>query len=339
MAVGAERDLAPRCSLPVAGRIGAEVTSSKRVLVTGAGGFIGRWSVAPLLAKGYEVHAVLSGSTPNTPIELHGTTVHVADLLDESRADALLERVRPTHLLHFAWIATPGVYWQSPDNSRWLAASEHLLRRFRGLGGIRAVMAGSCVEYDWSKGGVCEELSSPLADAARSSPYAAAKIALHKSLAEFAEEEQLSAAWGRIFFQYGPYEHPDRLVPSVIRHLLMNQEALCTHGRQIRSFLHVADVGAAFAAVLDSEIQGPVNIGSGDRIALADLIGRIALEIGRPDLIRLGARIPPTEEPPLLVPDIHRLRDEVHWQPRFTLAAGLGDTIAWWRGHLSSSRT
>jgi nucleoside-diphosphate-sugar epimerase len=40
-----------------------------------------------------------------------------------------------------------------------------------------------------------------------------------------------------------------------------------------------------------------------------------------------------------LVPDIHRLRDEVHWQPRFTLAAGVGDTIAWWRGHLSSSRT
>lgn len=315
------------------------MSSSKRVLVTGAGGFIGRWSVAPLLAKGYEVHAVLSGGTANTPMELHGATVHVADLLDESRADGLLERVRPTHLLHFAWIATPGVYWQSPDNSRWLAASEHLLRRFRALGGIRAVMAGSCVEYDWSKVGVCEERSSPLADATRRSPYAAAKIALQMSLAKFAEEEQLSAAWGRVFFQYGPYEHPDRLVPSVIRHLLMSQEALCTHGRQVRSFLHVADVGAAFAGMLDSEIQGPVNIGSDDRIALADLIERIAREIGRPDLIRLGARTAPTEEPPLLVPDIHRLRDEVPWQPRFTLAAGLSDTIAWWRSRLSSSRT
>jgi nucleoside-diphosphate-sugar epimerase len=115
---------------------------------------------------------------------------------------------------------------------------------------------------------------------------------------------------------------------------------LCTHGRQVRSFLHAADVGAAFASVLDSEIQGPVNIGSDDRIALADLIGHIAREIGRPDLIRLGARIPPTEEPPLLVPDIRRLRDEVPWQPRFTLGAGLTDTIAWWRSHLSApSRT
>jgi UDP-glucuronate decarboxylase len=314
------------------------VNSSRRVLVTGAGGFIGRWSVAPLLAKGYEVHAVLSAVSARNIAELQGATVQVADLLKESEVDAVIKRVAPSHLLHFAWIATPGVYWQSADNFRWLAASQHLLRRLREHGGVRAVMAGSCVEYDWSKGGVCAERSSPLADGAakRLSPYAASKIALQEAVAEFTEEERLSTAWGRIFFQYGPYEHPDRLVPSVIRHLLMNQEAQCTHGRQIRSFLHVADVGAAFASLLDSEIQGPVNIGSDERIAVADLIERIARQIGRPDLIRLGARSAPAEEPPLLVPDIQRLRDEVKWQPRFTLSKGVTDTIAWWRGHPAS---
>jgi nucleoside-diphosphate-sugar epimerase len=315
------------------------VIASKRVLITGAGGFIGRWSVAPLLEKGYEVHAVLSGASPgNIPAELHGATIHVADLLDESQVDALLERVMPTQLLHFAWIATPGVYWQSTDNFRWRSAGEHLLRRFSALGGVRAVMAGSCVEYDWSKGGVCRERSTQMADAAATplSPYAASKIALQEYMAAFAKEEQLSAAWGRIFFQYGPYEHPDRLVPSVIRHLLLNQEALCTHGRQVRSFLHVADVGAAFASLLDSDVQGPVNIGAEERIALADLIERIAREIGRPDLVRLGARSAPTAEPPLLVPDTDRLRDEVQWQPQFTLSAGISDTIGWWRTRLSS---
>jgi len=314
------------------------VNSSKRVLVTGAGGFIGRWSVAPLLKKGYEVHAVMSAVSARNIAELQGATVQVADLLKESEVDAVIKRVAPSHLLHFAWIATPGVYWQSTDNFLWLAASQHLLRRLREHGGVRAVMAGSCVEYDWSKGGVCEERSSPLADGAatRLSPYAASKIALQKAVAEFAEEQHLSAAWGRIFFQYGPYEHPDRLVASVIRQLLLNQEAQCTHGRQIRSFLHVADVGAAFASLLDSEIQGPVNIGSDERIAVADLIERIARQIGRPDLIRLGARSAPAEEPPLLVPDIHRLRDEVKWQPRFTLSKGVTDTIGWWRGQLAS---
>jgi nucleoside-diphosphate-sugar epimerase len=313
------------------------------VLVTGAGGFIGRWSVAPLLGKEFEVHAVLSANAQrDIAAELRGSTVHVADLLNESDIDALVTRVVPTHLLHFAWIATPGIYWQSPDNDRWLAASRHLLRRFRAHGGVRAVLAGSCGEYDWSKVGVCEERSSPLAEeaATRITPYAASKLALQRTLADIAREERMSSAWGRIFFQYGPYEHPDRLVPSVIRHLLMNQEALCTHGRQIRSFLHVADVGAAFAALLDSEVQGPVNIGSDERIALADLIDRIAGQIGRRDLVRLGARSAPTDEPPLLLPDIQRLRDEVQWRPRFTLSEGLTDTIHWWRRHLASpSRT
>jgi nucleoside-diphosphate-sugar epimerase len=316
------------------------VIQSRRVLVTGAGGFIGRWSVAPLLERRFEVHAVLSGNGQRiVPAELQGASVHFADLLSEDQTDALLKRVVPTHLLHFAWIATPGVYWQSPENYRWLAASQYLLRAFRTLGGIRAVMAGSCVEYDWSKVGVCRESASPLADqGATLTPYAATKIALQKSLAQLSAEERLSSAWGRIFFQFGPYEHADRLVPSVIRHLLLDQEALCTHGRQIRSFLHVADVGAAFAQLLDSDVQGPVNIGADDRIALAELIERIALQIGRPDLVRLGARRAPTDEPPLLVPDVHRLRDEVQWQPRRSLSEGITDTINWWRGQLASSR-
>jgi len=317
------------------------VTQARRVLVTGAGGFIGRWSVAPLLDKGFEVHAVLSGTADRgIPAELQGASVHFADLLRDEQVDALLERVVPTHLLHFAWIATPGVYWQSAQNYRWLTSSQYLLRAFRVLGGIRAVVAGSCVEYDWSQSGVCVEGSSPLAGqgGAALTPYAATKIALQKALAQFAGEEKLSSAWGRIFFQFGPYEHPDRLVPSVIRHLLLDQEALCTHGRQIRSFLHVADVGAAFAQLLDSEVQGPVNIGADERIALADLIERIALKIGRPDLVRLGARSAPTDEPALLVPDVHRLRDEVQWRPRRSLNEGISDSIAWWRGQLASSR-
>jgi nucleoside-diphosphate-sugar epimerase len=124
------------------------------------------------------------------------------------------------------------------------------------------------------------------------------------------------------------------LVPSVICNLLLNREAPCSHGRQVRSFLHVADVGAAFAAVLDSEFEGPVNIGSDERIALADLVDRIARQIGRPDLVRLGARPTPPREPALLVPEVHRLRDQVRWRPRFTLNEGLVRTIEWWRHHL-----
>lgn len=306
--------------------------SEKRVFVSGAGGFIGRWSVPALLRLGYEVHAVLSGkANRGVPEELRDARIHFADLLDDAAVAELMNEVRPTHLLHFAWIATPGLYWNSAENFRWLAASEHLLRCFRTHGGSRVMMAGSCAEYDWSQVQVCDERSSPLANA---SPYASCKIALQTTLADFGRREHASTAWGRIFFQFGPHEHPDRLVPSVIRNLLLNREAPCSHGRQIRSFLHVADVGAAFAAVLDSDLEGPVNIGSDERIALADLIDRIGRQIGRPDLLRLGARPAPPQEPVLLVPEIHRLREEVRWRPRFTLNEGLSDTIAWWRSRL-----
>lgn len=312
----------------------------KRVLVSGAGGFIGRWSVPALLRLGYEVHAVLSGNASRgVPAQLEGAKIHFADLLDPSHVDALTSEVRPSHLLHFAWIATPGVYWNSAENFRWLAASERLLRCFRAHGGSRAMVAGSCAEYDWSRVEVCDELSSPLAVAvgdsgAGANPYAACKIALQKRLDDFGRREHLSTAWGRIFFQFGPHEHPDRLVPSVICNLLLNREAPCSHGRQIRSFLHVADVGEAFAAVLDSELEGPVNIGSDERVALADLVDRIGRQIGRPELLRVGARPAPLREPALLVPEIHRLRDEARWRPRFSLNEALSDTIAWWRSRL-----
>lgn len=313
----------------------------RRVLVSGAGGFIGRWSVPPLLHLGYEVHAVLSGNAGrDVPEQLRDARIHVVDLLNDSAVDALMSEVRPTHLLHFAWIATPGVYWDSEENFRWLAASEHLLRCFRDHGGSRVMMAGTCAEYDWSRVGVCDELSSPLATAAPAtattiSRYAACKIALQTALSEFGRREHLSTAWGRIFFQFGPHEHPDRLVPSVICNLLLNRAAPCSHGRQTRSFLHVADVGAAFAAVLASELEGPVNIGSEESITLADLVDRIGRQIGCPELLRLGARPSAPQEPSVLLPNVHRLRDELGWQPSFTLNAALGDTIAWWRSHLS----
>jgi nucleoside-diphosphate-sugar epimerase len=318
----------------------------KRVLVTGASGFIGRWSVPALLRFGYEVHAVRSGASSRgapdehrgLPDELRRATLHTADLLDAAEVDELLREVKPTHLLHFAWIATPGVYWSSPDNFRWLSASEHLLRAFRLNGGRRVMMAGSCAEYDWARVGVCEETGSPLASEAAGalSPYAGCKIALQSTLADFGRKEHLSTAWGRIFFQFGPYESAERLVPSVIRNLLLNREAPSSHGNQIRSFLHAADVGEAFAAVLDSELEGPVNIGSDERIAIKDLLARISRQVGRADLLRVGARPAAPGEPPLLVPDICRLRDEAGWRPRFTLDQGLSDAIAWWRGYLAS---
>lgn len=316
---------------------------SRRVLVSGASGFIGRWSIPDLITAGYDVHAVTHSRGKPIPDQLRGSTLHNIDLLDTAEIDTLMAKVRPTHLLHFAWIATPGLYWTSPDNARWLAASNHLLERFRDNGGVRAVMAGTCAEYDWSRVGLCEEISSPLADGMgvdclkagvsvnAMTPYAASKLALYRSSSAFGDAHGLATAWGRVFFQYGPDEHPDRLVASVILNLLAGREALVSHGRQVRDFLHVADVGSAFAALLASDVTGPVNIGSGASLTIAELLGEIAEQIDRRDLLRLGGRPAAPSEPPLLVPDVRRLREEVGWQPNFSIQNGLADTIQWWR--------
>jgi nucleoside-diphosphate-sugar epimerase len=310
-----------------------------RVLVTGAAGFIGRSSLAPLDAAGFEVCAVLSQrahALDRAGAALPEVEVRHIDLTDPAAVDELLEAARPTHLLHFAWIATPGLYLHSEENDRWLSASRHLLAAFGRCGGERAVMAGSCAEYDWSRVEVCHERSSPLADeAGAATPYAACKLAMQRSLEEYGQAHGISTAWGRIFFQYGPGEHRDRLIASVIVNLLAGREARCTHGRQIRSFLHVEDVGAAFAALLASPVQGPVNIGSDERIAIAELLERLAREIRRPDLLELGARPAPPGEPALLVPDIGRLREEVQFSPRWRLDEGLKDTVRWWRARLA----
>ena len=80
------------------------------VLVTGATGFLGRWSIKPLLARGYRVHACGSRSLPShdLPQELAGATYSQVDLFDALQTEGCLEQVQPTHLLHFAWNAKPG---------------------------------------------------------------------------------------------------------------------------------------------------------------------------------------------------------------------------------------
>ena len=299
----------------------------KRVLVTGATGFIGRHSLADLLASGYEVHAVTIDGALTESNEINW---HPIDLLASHQVDKLLTSLRPSHLLHFAWYATPGKYWSAPENVLWEQASLALLQAFARQGGQRIVMAGTCAEYDWNYG-FCSEQYTPLTPRTL---YGTCKHALQLTLQASAAQLQLSAAWGRIFFLYGPHEHPNRLVSSVIRALLKGEPALCSHGNQVRDFSHVSDVAHAFVALLDSAVTGPVNIASGQASTIRDVISLIAERIDRVDLVRLGALPVSPAEPAFLVADVRRLQNEVGWRPRYSLAEGLDQTIGWWSNNL-----
>lgn len=302
----------------------------KRVLLTGAGGFVGRRCVPELLARGYEVHAVSrrpeahAGATPGDATRLRW---HTADLFDAGGVVALVAEVQPTHLLHMAWYTEHGKFWAAVENLSWVGASLALFEAFAAGGGRRVVAAGTCVEYAPEGDAPCSEASTPLAP---TTLYGACKHATHVVLEAFARQAGVSAAWGRLFFPYGPGEPPGRLVPSVARALLAGEPALCTHGRQVRDFIHADDAAAAFAALLDSAVEGAVNVASGRPVSLGEVVGEVAARAGRPELVRLGALPSPAGEPPSLWADVRRLREEVGWSPRVDLGEGLGRAVEWW---------
>jgi nucleoside-diphosphate-sugar epimerase len=303
-----------------------------RVLVTGGTGFIGSGTLDPLLRAGFEVHAVSSqDATAPSPPEVRWER---ADLHDPAQTEQLVARVLPTHLLHLAWYAEPGLFWRSPENLRWVEASLRLMRCFVDRGGQRVVMAGSCAEYAWQARTVCVEDQTPCAPATL---YGASKHALRLIAERYAEEAGLSFAWGRVFFVFGPREASSRLGGSVARAVALGEPAPCSHGEQVRDFLYSEDLADAFVALLRSPARGPVNLASGHPVRIRDLVQALADASGRPDLPRFGALEASASEPADLSADVTRLHDEVGWAPPATLEQRAADTIAWWRGHLAAA--
>ncbi len=303
----------------------------KRVLVTGGMGFIGSHCLAPLVQRGYEVHAI---STRSGMKSESSVVWHQADLLNSSAGERLMEEIKPTHLLHLAWYVIPGKLFSSDLNFDWVRSSMELLRAFQQQGGRRVVMSGSSDEYDWNYG-YCHETRTPTVP---NTIYGSCKHALEVMVRAFCLAHGVSYAWPRVFFVYGPNEHPDRLVSSVIRSLLLGKEARCSHGKQIRDYLHVQDVANAIVSVLDDGIEGAVNIGSGTAVTLRDIVMTIGRMLKREDLIKLGAIPSRANDMPLVVADIERLVKEIQWQPRFSMEEGLTHTIEWWRKALTQSR-
>jgi nucleoside-diphosphate-sugar epimerase len=294
-------------------------------MLTGATGFVGRHALVALTQAGHEVHAVARRPS----VEDAGAIWHQADLL--AGCDVVRE-CEPEILVHLAWYAEHGKYWSSPENVRWVEASLALLRAFAVTGGRRVVIAGSCAEYEWSREVYPE--SAPLRPATL---YGAAKHGLHVVASAFCEQAGVELAWGRLFFLYGPHEAPERFVPSLVRSLLRGDPAPMTEGSQRRDFLHVADAGAAFAALADGALTGAVNIASGEALALADLGRRIAAACARPELLHIGKLPMRAGEPAELVAEVSRLREELGWSPRISLGEGIDATVAWWREQLGSA--
>lgn len=303
----------------------------RTLLVTGASGFIGRHAAAALAARGHHVVA-LSRRPEEASQAAEGADIEWrrCDLLRPGDAEPIVAEAGAATLVHLAWDVAPG-YWRSAANLQWLEASLRLIRVFREAGGKRVVSAGTCAEYDWADPDIAVK---PIAERqARFAPctlYAACKRALHTALESYAETAGFSAAWGLVFFPYGPGERPERLVPQVVRALVKGERPETTDGSQIRDFLHVRDAGAAFAALAESAVEGPVNVASGRGVSVREVVELIRAHVAPEAEIGFGALKPRPQEPHRLVADIGRLAGEVGFTPQIALDDGIRDAVAWW---------
>lgn len=292
---------------------------AKKVLLTGANGFIGKNAQTLLKDAGYEVHSVSSRE-----VMLTETVWHKIDILDSGKVSDFIKNLKPDYLLHLAWDTTPGKYLTNPQNLDWVAATLNLCRAFYENGGGRAVFAGTCFEYN-----LYDQVLKESSTCIPSSLYGVCKLALSEIISKYCEERNLSFAWGRIFYLYGPYENEERVIPYVINSLLSGREALCSDASARKDYLYVEDVAAALIHLLNIGQSGVFNIGSGKTLPLKDILSTTAELVGNSVLLKLGVKSE-LYDVPVIQADTSKLIN-TGFLPRFSLTEGLEKTINWWK--------
>ena len=296
------------------------------VLVTGGSGFIGHWTLEPLAQAGFDVH-----TAARRPWNGGIGQFHSVNLLDANESEQLIANVRPTHILHCAWDVTHGRFWDAPANLDWVAATLRLARAFASCEGRRFVGLGTCAEYDWSDDGARPRREDDLLRP--TSLYGQAKASTAAVLQAFFSIQQISFAWARMFHLFGPREAPGRLVASVARAFIKGERAVCGAGHVVRDFMPVEQAGAALVALIESNVQGPVNVATG-RGTSVETITRLVGEIsGRPDLVALDGLPNAADVPSVMTADVTRLRREVGFNNDIDLRQALMAAMQYWRVH------
>lgn len=299
----------------------------KILLLTGGRGFIGRAALHEIVKTQYfsEIHAVRSASPGALP-PFNSVIWHSTNLLESGRGEDLVQAIKPTHCLHGSWETSHGAFWTAAVNHAWVQASTALAEAFGRMKGVRFLSLGSVAEYDWSTHRMIETITPETPQTL----YGESKLRFHQNLMGLATRFSFSAATGRVFFVYGPYENPQKLIATACRAVVDQKKSAFGSLGLWRDYLHVSDLGKAISALLMSDLSGPVNLASGEPVRQSRLIETIGRISGAASYLEIGAREDASVDTPILFADTARIRS-TGWYPKLQHEEGLAATLDWWR--------
>ncbi len=254
----------------------------KRVLLTGATGFVGRHIHRALVEDGHDVRVLIRPGTAER-LAAPAAIVETADLFTESPDNLSAACAGVDTLVHAAWYVEPGRYLESEENLACLSGSLALARAAAEAGVGHFVGVGTCFEYALPSDRLA--IDAPLKP---ETLYAATKVALFTALERYLAGKSVRFSWARLFYLHGEGEHPNRLVPYVKACLSAGKTAKLSAGTQLRDFLDVAEAGRMIARIVANEQAGAINICSGRAITLRAFVEEIADETGQRDLLEFG---------------------------------------------------
>jgi UDP-glucose 4-epimerase len=302
----------------------------KRVLVTGATGFVGGHLLRALSDAGAAV-AVLTRGDAAMPVPAR---VFTGQLADRDFVRLALQVWQPQVVFHVAGARERSLSREAFDKTieANLVGTLNLLYGAVGLAGLeRIVVLGTGEEYGRSRAPFGETLREEPVSAYSFSKQCATQLSqlMHRSFG-------LPVTVLRPAVAYGPGQQSDMFLPALIQTLLLGEEFNMTAGEQTRDYVYIDDLVEALllagtGALIDGEI---INVGGGQAVRIAELVERVEAQLDCKGLVRRGALPYRTGEAMEYELDVSKARALLGWAPRTSLDEGLRRTVAWYRkGH------
>ena len=314
--------------------------TNKKILVTGADGFIGSHLVETLLDEGCSVKAFTYYNSFNSwgwldtfPREnLKNVEVFTGDIRDPNGVRTAVKDV--DIVFHLAALIAIPFSYHSPDAyiETNIRGTLNLLQACRDYDVERVIVTSTSEVYGTAQYVPINE-THPLQ---AQSPYSASKIGADKIAESFFRSFEMSVVIARPFNTYGPRQSARAVIPTIITQLLNgNKNIRLGSIHPTRDFSHVGDVckGLINLSKFDEAIGREVNIGSGTEISIGSL-AKLLMELTGTEVEISSEGIrkrPDKSEVERLVCDNRLIKEITGWEPQTTLREGLLNTIEWFK--------